>query len=592
MKSFLKYTLATIVGIFLSFVVLFGLLGAIAGIASSFADKEVTVKENSILKLKFNKPIVDHTTENPFENFDFGSFQVKTSLGLDDILKNLEKAAADDDIKGIYLELSFIQSGYANLKEVRDALLDFKESGKFIIAYAENYNQATYYLASVADELYQFPEGDFELRGLYTELAFFKGALEKLGVDAQIFRGPGNKYKSAVEPFMYDKMSESSREQVSRFLDVFWSEWREQVASGRSLSPDSLHAWADDVKVRFPSDAKELGLLDDLLYASDIEALLKEKTEREEDDELEFISISKYNKVKDPNKPKSWKVKEKIAVIYAEGGIVSGSGEQGEIGSASLTKQIKDAAEDSTIKAIVLRVNSPGGSALASEVIWKATQEAKKEKPFIVSMGNLAASGGYYISCGADKIYADPNTITGSIGVFAMIPNLQEMMNDKLGVTFDGVKTNRKADLITVSKPIDDEGRAIIEEGIAHIYDLFIQRVSDGRGIEIEMVDSIARGRVWAGSDALENRLVDELGGLNAAIAFAQEQAGLEEYRIKAYPEKKDPFQQIIEELEGQAKMRIVQEVLGQDYDIYRQLNAIRDMKGYQARLPYEIKVW
>jgi len=592
MKSFLKYSLATVVGIVLSVIILFGLLGVVIGIASSMSEKEVVVKENSILKLRLNTPIVDHSTDNPFDNFDFGSFTVKSNLGLDDVLKNIEKAKTDEKIKGIYLQLSGLQTGYANLKEIRDALVDFKESEKFILAYAEGYNQGTYYLASVADEVHLFPEGDFDLRGLYTELMFFKGALEKIGVQAQVFRGPGNKYKSAVEPFMYDKMSESSKVQVGRFLEVFWDEWLNDVSASRNLNKDSIDLWAENVKVRLASDALELGLVDKLSYSSDIEALLKEKTETEEDDDLEFISIPKYNKVKASKDKKSWKIKNKIAVIYAAGGIVSGNGEQGEIGSAALTKQINDAKEDTTIKAIVLRINSPGGSALASEVIWKATQEAKNEKPFIVSMGNLAASGGYYISCGADKIYADVNTITGSIGVFAMIPNVESLMTDKLGITFDGVKTNSNADLISVSKPISAEGQAVIQEGIDHIYNLFLQRVADGRGMELSMADSVARGRVWAGRDALDYGLVDEIGGLNSAIDYAKEAAGLEDYKLKAYPEKKDPFEQIMEELSNQAKFNIAEELLGEDFRVYQQLRAIRKMEGYQARMPFEFHIW
>jgi len=592
MKSFLKFTLATIVGITFSVILLIGLLAAIIGIASSSSDKEVKIKENSILKLNLSQPILDHTTDNPFENFDFGSFTVISFLGLDDILDNIKKAKTDDKIKGIYMQLSGIQSGFANLKEIREALIDFKESEKFIITYAEGYSQASYYLASVADEVHLFPEGDFDLRGLYTELMFFKGALDKLGVEAQIFRGPGNKFKSAVEPFMYDKMSESSKEQVFRFLNVFWEEWLDVVSADRSLDKDSIQVWADDVRVRMASNALELGLVDKLSYMSEVESLLKEKSERESDEDLRFVSLSKYNKSADSFKSKEWKIKDKVAVIYAEGAIVSGNGDQGEIGSVKLTKQINKAAKDSTIKAIVLRVNSPGGSALASEVIWKATQEAKAKKPFVVSMGNVAASGGYYIACGADKIYADVNTVTGSIGVFAMIPNMQEMFNDKLGVTFDGVKTSRNADMISIARPINEQGREVIQDGIDHIYKLFTQRVADGRGLDIAMVDSLARGRVWAGGDAFDSKLVDELGGLNQAIAFAAEKAGLENYKIKDFPEKKDPFEQIMQELNGQTSLRLMKSILGDDYRVYQQLSAIRKMEGYQARLPYEINVW
>lgn len=592
MKSFLKFTFASVLGFFLSFVLLFALFAIIIGVASSMSDKEVKIKDQSILKLNLNAPILDHTDDNPLENFDFGSFTVKNNIGLDDLLDNIKKAKADDKIKGIYLELSMIQTGFANLKEIRDAIVNFQDSGKFVVAYSEGYSQASYYLASAASEIHLFPEGEFDLRGLYTELAFFKGALDKLGVDAQVFRGPGNNYKSAVEPFMYDKMSESSKEQVGRFLDVFWDEWLNDVAASRSLSKEKLTIWAENLRVKMATDALELGLVDKLSYSKDVEASLKEKSDKGEKDKLEFVSLSKYKDVKDLSKDKQWTLKDKLAVIYAEGPIVSGKGEAAEIGSSTLTEQINKAAEDSSIKAIVLRVNSPGGSALASEVIWKATQEAKIKKPFVVSMGNLAASGGYYISCGADRIFADVNTITGSIGVFAMIPNTSKLMNDKLGITFDGVKTNENADLISITKPISEMGRQYIQEGIDHIYNLFIQRVAEGRGLSKETADSLARGRVWAGRDAFENKLVDEIGGLERSIEYAAEIAGLDQYKLKVYPESKDPFESIMLELAGEVRMSIVEDVLGDEFRTYQQINSIRKMEGYQARLPFEFHVW
>ncbi len=593
MKQFFKYVLATMVGIiFSSVVVLFIFIGIIASAISSASSsgKVVKVKENSVLLIKLDEVLSDRTGNNPLEGFDFSTFETTPQLGLNDILKYIEKAEDDDKIKGIVLDLSSINAGMATVEEIRNALLEFKEiSGKFIYAYSEVYTQKSYYLASVADEIFLNPAGMMELRGLAYQGMFFKGMLEKLDIEAQIIRH--GKFKSAVEPFMLDKMSPENKEQTRKYIGSLWNQMVAGISEKRNKTPEEINKLADSLLVQSAEDAVAYGLVDRLCFRDEYLAVIREKVGLEkETDKINFISLGRY--AKSELEPfKSEKTPE-IAVIYASGDIIDGKSTSESMGSVTISEAIRKARLDENVKAIVLRVNSPGGSALASDVMWREVVLAKKAKPVVVSMGDVAASGGYYISCAADKIFASPNTITGSIGVFGMIPNMQGMFKNKMGITTDTVNTNLHADILTVFRPLTAEEKAIVQKGVEKIYDDFISKVADGRKLTKEQVDEIGQGRVWSGKDALEIGLVDELGGLNEAIMEARKLAGLQNHRIKELPEQLDPFVEMMKGLSGEGENVLAKMVLGEDYVFYRQLKRVKSQKGFLARMPEEFEVY
>lgn len=591
MKQFFKFMFASFAGTLLTIIVLFFLMIGMFSALISMADKQqVKLKPNTILIAKFNTPITDRTPNNPFQSFDFMSFKSNQPLGLNDILSNIEKASKDPNIAGIYLDLSELSSGMANAEEIRAKLLEFKESGKFIISYSEAYSQSAYYLATVADEIYLNPDGAVMFKGLYTQLAFLKNMLKKIEVEPQIIRGPDNKFKSAVEPLMLDKMSEANREQMETLLNSAWGGMISAISQSRGISIEDLNRIADELELSNAEKALELKFVDGLKYKDEVLALLREKTALGEKDKIESVTISKYtNAIVD----KPSRSRNKLAVIYATGEISGGEGSESSIGSEGLSRTIRKAREDDKVKAIVFRVNSPGGSALASEVIRREIELATKVKPVIVSMGNLAASGGYWISTSADYIFADPATITGSIGVFGVIPNMKGLFNNKIGITFDKAMTNKNADFIDVMEPLSKFQHDKLQHEIVRIYDDFTNLVAQSRGLRQSYVDSIGQGRVWTGADALKLGLVDELGGIEAAIAFAAEKAELgEDYRVTELPEQKDALRQIIEEMGGQAKTRnALKAQLGEYYEYFDQLHKLGQMKGVQARLPFYLKI-
>ncbi len=590
MKDFFKFMLASVAGTLITLILLlFLMIGMVASLVSLAEKDEVKLKENTVLVAKFNTPIVDRTINNPFEGFDFGSLKSNKPLGLNDILKNIEKAASDPNIDGIYLELSEISSGMGNLEEIRKKLVEFKESGKFIISYAEMYSQSSYYLASVADEIYLNPDGLLLFKGLSAQLYFVKHMLEKLEIEPQILRGRDNKYKSAVEPYMYDKMSEANREQMMKALDGIWSKFLEAINENRGIGIEELNRFADELEVFDPVKALEHGFVDGLVYKDEILARLREKTAKEENEKIESVGIVRYTSVPEQTEGRSKsRVRDRVAVIYAIGGISGGEGSETSIGSEKISKVIREARTNENVKAIVMRVNSGGGSALASEVIRREVELAAAEKPFIVSMGNVAASGGYWISANADYIFADPTTITGSIGVFGMFPNMKGLFNNKLGITFDKVMTNKNADFIDVMEPINAHQREVIEFQISKIYDDFLELVAHSRGMTVEQVDRMAQGRIWTGIDALELGLIDELGGMEEAIAYAANMAELgDEYRLLELPEQKDPIQQLISEMTGQSRVKLLRKELGTFYDHIDYLRQVAEMKDVQARLPF-----
>lgn len=588
MKSFFKYLLASVLGVLVAgFLMFFIVIGGITAMVSS-QDEPVKISSNTILHIELDQVIKDRSNNNPFENFNFGSFKPNMQLGLNDILKNIKKAKTDPNIKGIYLDFSFIPAGIATIEEIRNALIDFKESGKFIISYSENYTQPSYYLASVSDKVYMNPEGLLMFLGLRSEVMFFKEAMQKLGVEPQIIRH--GKFKSAVEPFMYNKMSEENRHQVMTYMGSIWDQILKGISNERSLTVDKLNELADNLTLKDAQAAVDNGLIDGLKYKDEILAELAELTDKKDDKKIKTISLSKYTKVADTKRKKL--EKDKIAVIYAHGTVMMGEGEEGTIGSERISKAIRKARKDSSIKAIVFRVNSGGGSALASEVIWREVKLAQEVKPVIASLGDVAASGGYYIVAPAQKIIASPNTITGSIGVFGVLWNGKELLNEKLGVHVDVVKTNKFADLGTFSRRLTAQEREVIQYSVEEVYGTFISHVAEGRNMTTEEVDKIGQGRVWSGANAIEIGLVDEFGGLEDAIKLAAEAANLETYRTVNLPKLEDPIEQLIKDLGGNVRVSVLKNELGNEYKYYENLKSLIEQNGVQARIPYEIEIY
>ncbi|KAB2871974.1 MAG: signal peptide peptidase SppA [Bacteroidales bacterium] len=587
MKNFFKHLLITILGVFISLLLLFFVMIGVIGAMVSSGDKETVIKENSILYVDFNQEIVDRASDNPFKGFDFMSMQPQSSMGLNKILKAIEGAKEDPNIKGIFMEIDAVGAGAATVEEIRDALIDFKTSGKFIISYSDTYSQKAYYLATVSDKVYLNPEGMVEWMGLRSEIMFFKGALEKLGVEPQILRH--GKFKSAVEPFMLDKMSPENREQTLTYMGSIWNHWVDGISKARNVSVEELNRLANDMEIFNGKSCINNKLVDSLIYKDQLIDKLKGLTETPEKEDLKTVTLAQYFKA--PAKKAKFS-KDKIAVIYAQGEIGMGEGSDDAIGSDGISRAIRKARRDSTIKAIVFRVNSPGGSALASEVIWREVELANKVKPVIVSMGDVAASGGYYIAAPATTIMASPTTITGSIGVFGLFFNLQNVMNKKLGINVDVVKTNDHADFFSQFRPMTAEEKAVGQKFIEETYQTFIGHVAEGRGLEVEKVDEIGQGRVWSGVNAKDIKLVDEFGGLNAAIKLAAEKAKVEKYRLVELPEQKDPFQEIIKGMTGEAKAFFLKDELGVTYKHYNRIKSMLNNQGVQARIPYDVEVY
>ena len=588
MKSFFKYLLASVLGVLLAGILMFFLLiGGIGAMVSS-QEQAVKVKSNTILHIELNQPIMDRSNKNPMESFDFSSFKPVPQLGLNDILTNIKKAKTDSDIDGIYLDLTFISAGIGTVEEIRNALIDFKESGKFIISYSDNYTQPTYYLASVSDKVYLNPEGLLILVGLRSEIMFYKEALEKLGVEPQIIRH--GKFKSYVEPYMYNKMSDENRKQIMAYMGSIWKHVLEDISKERNISVEKLNELADNLTLKNVELAVTNNLIDGLKYKDEILTELAELTNKTDDSKIESISLRKYSKV--PDRKRKSLSKNKIAVVYASGTVIMGEGGEGKIGSDRISKAIRKARKDSSVKAIVLRVNSGGGSALASEVIWREVKLAQETKPVIASIGDVAASGGYYIIAPAQKIIASPNSITGSIGVFGLFFSGKELLNEKLGIHVDVAKTNKFSDIGSFSRPFTAEEREVFQYMVEDFYETFITKVGEGRNMTKEEVDEIGQGRVWSGVNALEIGLIDGFGGLEDAIVLAAEAANLESYRVVDFPKLKDPFQQLLEDLQGNVKASILKQELGTEYKYYQNLQYIIKQQGIQARIPYEVNIY
>ncbi|WP_294620255.1 signal peptide peptidase SppA [uncultured Bacteroides sp.] len=587
MKDFFKFTLATITGIILSSVVLLFISILVVFSMVSSSESETQVRKNSIMMLDLNGTLTERSQENPLELLIKDDYK---TYGLDDILSSIKKAEENENIKGIYIHASSLGAGFASLEEIRDALKDFKKSGKFIVAYSDTYTQGLYYLSSVADKVLLNPHGMLEWRGLASTPIFFKDLLEKIGVEMQVFKV--GTYKSAVEPFISTEMSPANREQVNVYLSSIWGEITDAVAQSRNLSVEALNKEADRMLMFYPAtESVKNGLVDTLIYKNDVRDYLKNLIGIDKDDNMPILGIQDMVNVK-KNVPRD-KSGNVIAVYYAYGEIDgSASATTGEgINSEKVIKDLRKLKDDENIKAVVLRVNSPGGSAYGSEQIWHAVSQLKKEKPVIVSMGDYAASGGYYISCNADTIVAEPTTLTGSIGIFGMIPNAKEL-TDKLGLNFDVVKTNPHADFGSLTRPMNESEKGLMQMYVNNGYKLFLTRCSDGRGISMEELDKMAQGRVWTGSTAKELGLVDELGGLDKALEIAIAKTGVDAYTIMNYPKKESLFENLMNTHPGNyIKSRMLN---GKMSDIYRQFSIIENfdkIDRIQARIPFELNI-
>ncbi|MDB5022808.1 MAG: sppA [Mucilaginibacter sp.] len=588
MKQFFKFVLATMVGLII--VSCIGVLIIVGIVVAASGDKHIDVDSNSVLHLAFTNSIPERTPNNPLSGLAFLGIDGDKSIGLNDILANIKKAKTDDNIKGIFLDQSYMLSGQATTEEIRNSLIDFKKSGKFIIAYSEVYTQGFYYLASVADKVYINPKGMFDFRGFSSQITFLKGALDKMGIEAQIIKV--GTYKSAVEPLILTKMSDANRMQVNSYLGSLYDFYLTGISNSRKINKDSLFNLANNLSIQFPEDALKYKLVDGLKYKDEVLDELKERTDIAVKSDLHNVDLSDYTNsdAKDGDNKKD--TKNRIAIVYASGEIGGGDGDDNSIGSEKISAALRKVRLDDKIKAVVLRVNSPGGSSLASDVIWREVMLTKKVKPIIVSMGDLAASGGYYISCAADSIIAEPNTITGSIGIFAIIPNLQKLFNDKLGITFDGVKTGKYSDLGDISRPLSPDEKAILQNTVNRGYDEFTKAVAEGRHKTQAYVNSIGQGRVWTGSQAVKIGLVDRLGNINDAIRSAAKKANVKNYKLVAYPEQKSFFNKFSSSLSTEMKTHFVKSELGDNYRYYEQIKGVTEMmRTPQARMPYDIVI-
>lgn len=582
--KFLRNLLAVLVGLTLFtgafFLIMIGVISAIGT-----AEPKVTIESNSVLKLNLNRPIVERTVDDPFA--DLGILPgLENALGVLDVKRAIQHAKNDDNIKGIYLDCGSVMAGYASLEEIRNDLKSFKESGKFVVSYSEMYGESGYYLASVADEVMSAKEAPyFEFNGINYTAIFLKGLFDKLDIEPEIYRV--GEFKSAVEPFMRKDMSAENRMQVSSFIGSIYRNMLSQIADSRDLAVSRLQAISDSMLVFNATDAVEYGLIDATGYYDEAQQIVRERMELDEDENIRFIEIEKYIKAADPSSGSL----NRIAVVVAEGEIVSGEGENQMVGSERFVKAIRQAREDKSIKAVVLRINSPGGSGLASDVIWREVALTKKEKPVIASMSDLAASGGYYIAMGCDTIVANPGTITGSIGVFGLMLNMQDFFDNKLGITSESVNTGEYSDIFTMMRPHNQAEKARLQSMVDDFYQAFIEKAAEGRDMSPEEMHEIAQGRVWTGEQALENGLVDVLGGYEDALALAAEKAGIEDYQVRYYPKQKTFIEQLFEGFGSDVETMVMKKKFGEYYYYLEQVNALKRRTGVQARMPFDLRI-
>lgn len=584
MKDFIKYTMATVVGLVLVSIIM-GILTFVS-MAGMIASEGMSspIEKKSVLRITLKGSITERAgEENPLSKLGGETTQ---QIALDQALQALEKAAKNDKIEGIYMEGGILSAYPAEVQELRQALLKFKKSGKWIIAYADTYSRSAYYLCSVADKVYLNPIGMLDWSGLSSNPMFFTGLMKKLGIKMQVFKV--GTYKSAVEPYIAEQMSDANREQVSSYQQSIWNNMLKDVAKSRKTTAEALNSLADSLTILSgPEASVKGGLVDKLCYQDEVKKILKNKAKMDEDESLRFVSISDVALSEELND----KVDDEIAVYYAYGeikeDITGGFAQESTITSKQMTKDLQELREDDDVKAVVLRVNSPGGSAYASEQIWREVQLLSKEKPVIVSMGALAASGGYYISCGANKIFAEPTTLTGSIGIFGMIPDATELLTDKLGLSFDVVKTNAHSDFGAMGRPLNESECRLMQAYINQGYELFTGRVAQGRNISQDSVKAVAEGRVWTGEQAMKIGLVDKLGNLNDAIAAAAKAAKIEKYSVGRYPEPAPWFASLLQEKKADYMDSQMRSALGEFYPAFSLIRNLKNQDAIQARMTF-----
>jgi protease-4 len=578
MKSFFKTFFAALLALFI-----FSLLGffILIGIAAAFStDEKVAVAQNSVLVIDASETFLEQSKNDPFSELMNKKNGKQPSLS--ELIGLLQYAKKDSSIKGIYIKCAENPNGYAATEEIRKALIDFKKSNKFIVAYAETISQKGYMMANVADQIYTHPQGGMEWAGFNYETIFFKGLIDKLEIEPQIFYA--GKFKSATEPFRYAQMSEANKLQTGIWLNSIYNNFIQGAAEMRHLNADSIKAFANEGKVQNAKDALKYKLVDGLIYDDQLKKIISKKLRAVDETKISFVSINNYAESVALRGTGSGK----IAVIYADGDVVMGKGQNEAIASDDYRVLIQKIRNDKSIDAVVLRVNSPGGSALASDIIWREIDLLKKEKPVVVSMGDLAASGGYYIACGADSIYADANTITGSIGVFSVIPNAEKFLKNKVGITFDRVKTGQYADAPSATRALTITEQRFLQAGVDSVYHTFKSRVATGRQKSVVYIDSIAQGRVWTGADAIKVGLVDKIGTLNDALASAAKMAKLKGYSIKKYPESRSFIEEFFEGYKNEVKTKAIQQELGlEQWQVLQQIKSMKQLMGQpQARLP------
>lgn len=587
MNNFFKFVFASCLGVFLCILVVFFISTIALTRMATQANQAATVSPNSVLVLDLANPIPEKTNNKPTDNFELDTEDV---LGLQDIVRTIEHAKTDDNIKGIFLKLSGNTPGRATSSVIRRALEDFKTSDKFLVSWSEFYSQGTYYLASPADKIYMLPTGGMDFRGFGTQIPFMRDMLERLGVNMQVYYA--GQFKSATEPFRLYKMSDQNRLQIREYLESLYDQFLTDIAESRDIDNEELRRIADENLIRKAQDAVTYKLVDEVVYYDEVLDDLRSRLGLEEKDKLRSISLEKY--AAGVNNKSS--ARDRIAVVYAEGDIVMGKGDAGNIGGEKYAKIIRKIRKDNKVKGIVLRVNSGGGSGVASDMIWRELELAKEEGlPVMVSMGDVAASGGYYIAANADSIFVEPNTITGSIGVFGVIPSIQKMLKDKVGIQFDTVKTGDYATAYTPFFDASAKESQVIQAQVEAFYDIFLDRVAAGRGMTRDQAHAVAQGRVWTGIKAKENGLVDAFGDLDDAIAAAATKAGLDKYRIKEYPVTKKPLQQFMDRFletdDNSVANYVLQRELGEFYPYYQHLLSIKNMEGVQARMPFLLDV-
>lgn len=577
-KTFLASFLALLVFTGVSFVLMIILLFALG------SEEKVVITSNSVLQLKLDAQITEQEIDDPFSGMPiFGSGIQK--IGLLNLKETIRHAKTDPKIKGIFLNVSYPMAGFSTIEEIRTSLLDFRESGKWVVAYADVMSEPAYYLASAADKVYLNPEGEVEFNGLTVEIAFFKKLFDKLEIKPEIFRV--GDFKSAVEPFMLEKMSNENRLQLSELLNSIYDHVLVKVAEARNIPMERLRALSDNMTVRNATLAVEHGLVDDLMYYDEVLDELRGRLELEESSRIKFVARKKYSKSIQAKQSGA----NEVAVIVADGTIMPGKSSEGIIGGETIAEEIRKARLNKKVKAIVLRVNSPGGAFQASDMMWREVKLATEVKPVIASMSDYAASGGYYLAMAADTIVAQPHTITGSIGIFSVLFDASGFLGNKLGITFDEVNTGKYGELVTISRPLTQAEKDVWQNRTEEIYETFTGKAAEGRAMSQDELKKVASGRVWSGSQAKDRGLVDILGGYSDAISIAAQAAGLDEYTVKQYPVQKPFFEQFMGQLTENAKTKALKEELGEHYYLYQQGLKLKELHGVQARMPFQLTI-